>query len=133
MAAAMPVSRLRDTWTAVSGQVGRRTSIIGQRAVTQPTGNVTVINHCQFEKATLTVMLSFDRNGKIAGMNITPGTPSAGTSTAPTSPRFTEEAVTVGAGEWARRHRAGPWFGTKRSRRDCRAQQAVPRSRLGIG
>ena len=49
MAAAMPVSRLRDMWTAVSRQAGPRTSIIRQRVVTQATGNVTV-NVCQFEK-----------------------------------------------------------------------------------
>jgi dipeptidyl aminopeptidase/acylaminoacyl peptidase len=47
-------------------------------------------------------MLSFDPENKIAGMNVTlraaaaPPTPAA-----PTSSRFTEEAITVGAGEWA--------------------------------
>jgi len=35
MAAAMPVSRLRDMWTMVSRQAGARTSIIRQRVVTQ--------------------------------------------------------------------------------------------------
>jgi dienelactone hydrolase len=101
MAAAMPVSRLRDVWTTVSRQAGARTSIISQRVVTQATGNVTVLNGCQFERAALNVMLSFDAANKIAGMNITPRTPPAVTSAAPTSTRFTEESVTVGAGEWA--------------------------------
>lgn len=100
MAAAMPVSRLRDVWTTVSRQAGARTSIISQRVVTQATGNVTVVTGCQFEKAALTVMLSFDAENKIAGMNITPRTPPAVTSAAPASTRFTEESVTVGAGEW---------------------------------
>jgi hypothetical protein len=69
--------------------------------VTQATGNVTVVNGCQFEKAALNAMLSFDAENKIAGMNITPRTPAAVTSAAPASTRFTEESVTVGAGEWA--------------------------------
>jgi dienelactone hydrolase len=101
MAGAMPVSRLRDVWTTVSRQAGARTSIISQRVVTQATGNVTVVNGCQFERAALNVMLSFDAANKIAGMNISPRTPPAVASAAPASTRFTEESVTVGAGEWA--------------------------------
>ena len=101
MAAAMPVGRLREVWTAVGRQAGARTSIISQRVVMQPTGNVTVVNACQFEKTALMVMLSFDAENKIAGMNITPRTPPAATSAAPASTRFREESVTVGAGKWA--------------------------------
>ena len=101
MAAAMPVSRLRVVWTSIRGQLGARTSIISQRVVTQPTGNVTVVNGCQFERAALTIMLSFDAANTIAGMNITPRTSPADTSAVPASTRFTEESVTVGAGEWA--------------------------------
>jgi len=44
MAAATPVSRLRDMWTTVSRQAGARTSLIRQRAVTQAGGHVTVVN-----------------------------------------------------------------------------------------
>lgn len=102
MAAAMPASQLRDMWTAVRQQFGARTSIISQRGVTQATGNVTVVNACQFEKAALNVMLSFDAENKIAGMNVTRRAAAAPpTAAAPTSSRFTEDAVTVGAGEWA--------------------------------
>ena len=101
MAAAMPVSRLRVVWTTIRGQLGARTSIISQRVVTQPTGNVTVVNGCQFERAALTIMLSFDAANTIAGMNITPRTSPADTSAVPAPTRFTEESVTVGAGEWA--------------------------------
>jgi hypothetical protein len=75
MAATMPVSRLRDMWTTVSRQAGARTSIIRQRVVTQATGNVTVLNVCLFEKTALAVMVSFDAENRIAGMNITPVTP----------------------------------------------------------
>src|SRR4051812_37376787 len=101
MAAAMPVARLRDVWTTVVRQAGARTSIIRQRVVPQATGNVTVVNACQFEKATLNIMLSFDTENKIAGMNITPGAAPPATNAVPTSTRFTEESVTVGGGEWA--------------------------------
>jgi hypothetical protein len=101
MAAAMPVSQLREVWTTISRQVGARKSIIGQRAVPQATGNVTVVTGCQFEKAALTVMLSFDPQNKIAGMNITPRAAPAAASAVPSSTRFTEESVTIGAGPWA--------------------------------
>ena len=102
MAAAMPVSQLRDVWTAIRQQAGALTSIISQRAVTQATGNVTVVNNCQFERAPLTIMLSFDAENRIAGMNM-PRAPAAPPAEAPpASSRFTEESVTVGAGgEWA--------------------------------
>jgi hypothetical protein len=101
MAAAMPVARLRDTWTTVNRQAGARTSIIRQRVVPQATGNITVVNACQFENAALNIMLSFDADNKIVGMNITPATAPPATNAVPTSTRFTEESVTVGAGEWA--------------------------------
>ena len=101
MAAAMPVSRLRDVWTAVSRQAGARASIISQRVVRQTTGNLTVVTGCQFEKAALNVMLSFDAENKIAGMNITPRAPPADESeTPPASSAFREEPVTIGS-EWA--------------------------------
>lgn len=101
MAASMPMSRLRDWWAMVVSQVGARVAIINQRVVTQPTGNVTVVNVCQFEKGARSIMLSFDADHKIAGMNITPPKPLGVTSAAPMSARFAEEPVTVGAGEWA--------------------------------
>jgi dipeptidyl aminopeptidase/acylaminoacyl peptidase len=100
MAAAMPVSRLRDVWTTVSGQVGGRSSIVSQHVVTQPTGNVTVVSVCQFARAALNVMLSFDSDNKVAGLNITPGAPAPVPTEAPVSTRFKEEPVTVGTGEW---------------------------------
>ena len=102
MAATMPASQLREVWTAVRQQVGALTSIISQRAVTQASGNVTVVNACQFEKAAFNVMLSFDPEGKIAGMNVSPRASTAPPiPTSPTSSRFTEKPITVGAGEWA--------------------------------
>src|SRR4051812_45944823 len=51
VAAAMTTQRLREVWTTVGQQTGLRQSIISQRVVTQPTGNVTVVNRCQFERA----------------------------------------------------------------------------------
>ena len=75
---------------------------MSQRAVTQPTGNVTVVNNCQFEKAPRAIMLSFDADNKIAGMNISPRAAAAPAEPPPASSRFTEESVTIGAGgEWA--------------------------------
>jgi dienelactone hydrolase len=103
MTAAMSVSQLREVWSQVQRQFGALTSVVSQRVVTQPTGNVTVVNNCQFAQAPLTVMLSFDPEHRIAGMNITRGAPPATAVEAPpASSRFSEEPVVVGAGsEWA--------------------------------
>lgn len=101
MAGAMSVSRLRTTWTTIGREVGARKSIISQREVKQPTGNVTIVNRCQFERAELLVMISFDTADNIAGMNITPSPAPAPGTKPQASTRFTEEEVTVGTGEWA--------------------------------
>jgi hypothetical protein len=71
------------------------------RAYQVATGNVTVVNVCQFEKTALAVMVSFEPENKIAGMNITPVTAPAEPSATPVLTRFTEESVNVGVGEWA--------------------------------
>jgi hypothetical protein len=68
MAAAMPVSRLRDMWTTVSRRAGARTSIIRQRVVTQATGNVTypTLNHLFMVGEGEATPAEYERPGKVA-------------------------------------------------------------------
>jgi len=69
--------------------------------VPQATGNVTVVNAYQFERSALNVMLSFDADNKIAGMNIAPrpAPPAASDAAARASSRSSEESATIGAGK----------------------------------
>jgi fermentation-respiration switch protein FrsA (DUF1100 family) len=102
MAAAMSASQLRDLWLTVRQQVGTFTSFIDQRVTTQAAGVTAVILGCQFDKTPVNVIVAFDAENKIAGLRITPRVAANQQSTAPpTSSRFKEESVTVGAGEWA--------------------------------
>jgi uncharacterized protein len=102
MAAAMPAARLRELWAALRQQAGALTSILNQRVVVQTTGNLTVVSACQFEKGALNVIMSFDAADRIAGMNISPrAPPAAAIEPPPATARFTEEAVTIGARDWA--------------------------------
>ena len=146
MAAAMPVSRLRDVWTTIGRQFGARTSILMQRVVTQATGNLTVVNACQFDRAALNVMLSFDPENKIAGMNITPRTPPAARALDAAAVERVHGGIGhrrlgVGAAGYAvdagradrRRDGARPRIGSGRSRRNHRTEQAVPRPGVGPG
>jgi dienelactone hydrolase len=102
VAAAMSASQLRVVWSTLRQQVGAFTSFIDQRVTTPAAGITAVILGCQFEKTALNVILAFDVENKIAGLRFTPRA-AAGPERAdpPTSNRFKEESVTVGAGEWA--------------------------------
>jgi dienelactone hydrolase len=102
VAAAMSASQLRVVWSTLRQQVGAFTSFIDQRVTTPAAGITAVILGCQFEKTALNVILAFDAENKIAGLRFTPRA-AAGPERAdpPTSNRFKEESVTVGAGEWA--------------------------------
>jgi dipeptidyl aminopeptidase/acylaminoacyl peptidase len=102
MAAAMPASQLRDVWLTVRQQVGTFTSFIDQRVTTQAAGVTAVILGCQFDKTPVNVIVAFDAENKIAGLRIVPrAAPDQQSTPPPASSRFKEEAVTVGAGEWA--------------------------------
>jgi dienelactone hydrolase len=102
MAAALSTAQLKDVWGTLRQQFGAFTSIIDER-VTEPAVGVTaVVLGCRFEKAALNVIVAFDAEGRIAGLRMAPR-PAANEAppTPPASDRFTEEAVTVGTGEWA--------------------------------
>jgi uncharacterized protein len=101
MTAALPASQLGDVWSTFRQQVGPFTAFLDER-VTTPGGSITaVVLGCQFEKSALNVIVAFDAEHKIGGLNFVPRPAASPESPAPpTSNRFKEEAVTVGTGEW---------------------------------
>lgn len=101
MAAAMTAAQLREVWAVFGQQVGPFASYIDQRVATPAPGVTSVILGCQFAKAAMSVIVSFDADDKIAGLRFTPRPAPTQPSAAPSSSRFTEEPVTVGSGEWA--------------------------------
>jgi uncharacterized protein len=102
VAAALPVSQLRQVWASLGQQVGPFKSFIDQRSTTAAPGVAAVVLGCQFEKAALNVIVAFDAEDKIAGLRFTPRpAPNQPPAVPPSSSRFKEEPVTVGTGEWA--------------------------------
>jgi hypothetical protein len=102
VAAAMSASQLREVWSAVRQQTGKFTSFIDHRVTTPAPGITAVSLGCQFEKTAMNVIVAFDAENRIAGLRFAPRpAPSEPAPIPPTSNRFTEESVTVGAGEWA--------------------------------
>lgn len=102
VAAVMTADKLRDTWATFHQRVGTFRSFLDQRVATAAApGIIGVSLGCQFEKAAVNVVIAFDADNKIAGLHFTPRPPPEEAPATPTSTRFTEEAVTVGAGEWA--------------------------------
>jgi dienelactone hydrolase len=100
MAAALSAEQLRGIWSSFHQQVGAFQSFLDQRASARPQGMTAVVLGCQFEKAAINVILAFDSDNKIAGLHFTPRPAPATEPARPTSTKFTEEAVTVGTGDW---------------------------------
>ncbi|HEY7499147.1 MAG TPA: alpha/beta fold hydrolase [Vicinamibacterales bacterium] len=104
VSALLSTAQLRDVWSALGQQAGPFTSILDARATTPVPGVTAVVLGCQFEKTALNVIVAFDADGKIGGLRFAPrASAPAEPSTPPASSRgrFSEEAVTVGTGEWA--------------------------------
>src|SRR5262249_494647 len=100
VAGLLPSSQLATVWKAVLGQAGAFTSIIDEQVRT-PGTMTSVILGCQFEKTALNVIVTFDADDKIAGLQLVPRTAARPPAPAPASDRFKEESVTGGGEEWA--------------------------------
>ena len=101
MKAALP-NGLEPSWTTVTTQTGAFKSCGTTRVQTMANMQVTV-TPCEFAHAKLDAQITFDRQGKIAGIFFRPPTAPA----APYSPpayaapaSYTESDVKVGSGEW---------------------------------
>jgi dienelactone hydrolase len=101
LATLLPAGQLRDVWAALRQQFGDFSSYIDQQVRTPAPGVTAVVLGCQFQKTSVNVVVSFDADGRIAGLRFVPRQPAPAAAAAPPSSlRFTEEAVMVGSGEW---------------------------------
>jgi uncharacterized protein len=100
MTAAMPVTRLRDTWTKVRQQAGAYVSAIDESVTAPGPGFTAVVLGCQFERAALNIRIGFDGQNKIGGFGIVPRPPASEPPATPTSTKFKDEQVTIGTGPW---------------------------------
>ena len=106
MKAAATEASLKDVWEKLLAQSGAfRQHIASTNSVVQ--GYQTVFVTCQFEKVELDAQVTFDSQGKIAGLHFAPHQ-AAGATPFPYNPpayvksdSFQETNVTVGSGEWA--------------------------------
>lgn len=101
VAAALPVSQLRQVWSTLTQQVGPFKSFIDERVTTPAAGTTAVILGCQFQNAALNFIVAFDSENKISGLRFAPrAPPTEPPATPPSSSKFKEEPVTIGTGEW---------------------------------
>jgi dipeptidyl aminopeptidase/acylaminoacyl peptidase len=100
VAAVLDAARLRALWTTLRQQMGPFRSYVDQRVASAP-GITTIILGCQFETTMAEVLVVFDSDDKLAGLRVLPRAVAAAPAEPPASSLFTEEAITVGSGEWA--------------------------------
>ncbi len=74
MTSALPAGTLKSSWEKIVAQVGALENITGTRTEQVQGYNVVYVD-CQFAKSKLTVKWTFDSNGKIAGLFVTPPEP----------------------------------------------------------
>jgi uncharacterized protein len=103
MAKALPVDKLRATWTGVTGQYGAFKSVDGVRSE-EAKGMVAEVVTCSFEKGPLDLRIVVNpATHKVAGFWIKPAEKAASAYEAPVyvkSDSFADGEVKVGTGEW---------------------------------
>ncbi|MEO7273627.1 MAG: alpha/beta fold hydrolase, partial [Vicinamibacterales bacterium] len=102
MKAAMPVERLRATWTGLTGQAGPFQRQITTSVAPRGVLSVVVVT-CEFERATIDVQVTVNPANLVGGLFLRPSV-QAVTYTPPAyaSPAgYQESEVTVGSGPWA--------------------------------
>jgi hypothetical protein len=72
MSAAISEPQLRDTWAAMLQQTGPFKAFIDDRVATPAPGITAVMLGCQFERAAVNMAVTFDADGKIAGLRLMP-------------------------------------------------------------
>ena len=101
MRAALPPEKLAEVAAALPVQLGEPQERLGTRVEAQGPYTTVIVTQ-QFEHATVDVQLSFDAEGKVAGLFVRPAQPSAGAASAlppyADSTRYRAEEVTVDAG-----------------------------------
>ncbi len=99
---AMPEDKLNATWLQLTAQVGAFQRFLACQAA-EKDGYRLVTVTCEFEKASLDILLPFNQAGQMAGLNF-----QLAAAASPYRPpeyvraeSFNEAEVTVGSGEWA--------------------------------
>lgn len=102
MAAALPAERFREVWNGLPTQLGALKSL-GEPVVRSEAGVENAWVPATFANAVVSLRMSFDAEGRLAGLRIVPGPPPAEWSPAPYADpaKAREREVTVGSGEWA--------------------------------
>jgi hypothetical protein len=102
MTAALPPGKLATTWSSLIAQAGAFQRVTGSGEETSGGYQIGVVT-CAFERATLDVRVVFDKDAKIAGLNMRPAAAPASPHSAPSyadPASFTESDISVGTGEW---------------------------------
>jgi hypothetical protein len=97
MAAALPPEVLGQVWSTLSAQVGAFKSELSQQAASVRTGTAVTLG-LQFERAALNMVVSFDADNKVSGLQFVPRPAEDAAAALPTG--LLEESVTVGAGDF---------------------------------
>jgi dienelactone hydrolase len=97
MAAALPPEVLGQVWASMGAQVGAFKSEIAQQSASVRTGT-TVTLGVQFERAALNMVVAFDADNRISGLQFGPRPAEA--AAAPLPAGLLEESVTVSAGDF---------------------------------
>jgi dienelactone hydrolase len=104
VAQALPEEKLAAIWSRLQEQVGAFQKIAGA-SVVEAQGNHLVTVNCEFEHGALDALITFDANGRIAGLSFRPGH-STKTGSEWTPPdyahasQFHEVQVTIEDGPW---------------------------------
>jgi dienelactone hydrolase len=99
--AAMPPGRLAAMWTTLQAKAGAFRSCGTDVRVVTISSKQMVITPCQFEHAKIDVQFAFAADGRISGFAFRPGAVSYSVPAYANPSAYTEQAVTVGSGEWA--------------------------------
>ena len=100
MKAAMPEAKLKETWDAVSTQVGALKSIPAVKTQKYRSYDIVLVT-CQCERKTFDTKVVFDQTGRIAGLFFVESTPDYKSPLYVGNGKFKDEEVIVGSGEWA--------------------------------
>jgi hypothetical protein len=103
MKAALPESRLRETWQSLLKQVGPFKQRLNSRALKFGGYDVVLVT-CEFEQTKLDTKVAFNTKGEVSGLYFVPntnGSEQAGPPPYVNTNAFREQPFTVGSGEWA--------------------------------
>lgn len=100
MKSVMPEAKLKETWEAVTAQVGALKGMPGVRVQKYLAYDIVLVT-CQCERKTFDTRVVFDAAGRIAGLFFAEATSEYKPPLYVNRGAFKEEEVVVGSGEWS--------------------------------